>query len=62
MNGGNIRTLQTILGHSSLQMTMRYTHLAPDFMNQAKLLNPLLSGKIVESIILGIKKPVDNII
>ena len=51
MNGGNIRTLQTILGHSTLQMTMRYTHLAPDYMNQAKELNPLESGKIMERII-----------
>ncbi|MDO9104525.1 MAG: tyrosine-type recombinase/integrase [Methylovulum sp.] len=60
MNGGNIRTLQTILGHSSLQMTMRYTHLAPDYMNQAKDLNPLQSGKIMESLLTGIKKPVDK--
>ncbi|WP_278248833.1 tyrosine-type recombinase/integrase [Phytopseudomonas daroniae] len=29
-NGGNIVTLQRILGHSSLVMTMRYAHLAPD--------------------------------
>ena len=38
-------------GHSTLQMTMRYTHLAPDYMNQAKELNPLESGKIMERII-----------
>ena len=60
MNGGNIRTLQTILGHSTLQMTMRYTHLAPDYMNQAKELNPLESGKIMERIIEVKKKPVDK--
>jgi len=57
MNGGNIRTLQNILGHSSLQMTMRYTHLAPDYMNQAKILNPLQTGKILESLSQDIKKP-----
>lgn len=58
MNGGNIRTLQTILGHSTLQMTMRYAHLAPDFLNQARDLNPLQSGKIMESLSTSIKKPV----
>lgn len=30
MAGGNILTLQKILGHQSLTMTMRYAHLAPD--------------------------------
>lgn len=60
MNGGNIRTLQTILGHSSLQMTMRYTHLAPDYLDLAKELNPLKCGKIMERLTTGIKKPVDK--
>lgn len=32
MSGGNILTLQKLLGHSTLVMTMRYAHLAPDFM------------------------------
>jgi integrase len=32
MAGGNILTLQKLLGHSTVQMTMRYAHLAPDFM------------------------------
>jgi len=41
MGGGNILVLQKILGHSSLQMTMRYSHLAPDFLNQAVQFNPL---------------------
>jgi site-specific recombinase XerD len=41
MNGGNILTLQKILGHSDLKVTMRYSHLAPDFMQQALLLSPL---------------------
>ena len=30
MAGIDIRTLQQLLGHKSLQMTMRYAHLAPD--------------------------------
>ena len=33
--------LQRILGHSSLAMTMRHTHLAPDHLQEARALNPL---------------------
>jgi integrase len=32
MAGGNILALQKILGHSTVQMTMIYAHLAPDFL------------------------------
>ncbi|MOA58350.1 Tyrosine recombinase XerC [compost metagenome] len=39
--GGNILTLQKILGHSSLAMTMRYAHLAPEHLSEALRLNPL---------------------
>ena len=39
--GGNILTLQKILGHSSLAMTMRYAHLAPDHLADAIKLGPL---------------------
>lgn len=39
--GGNILTLQKILGHSSLAMTMRYAHLAPEHLAEAVRLNPL---------------------
>ncbi len=41
MNGGNILTLQKILGHSSVTMTMRYAHLAPDHLREAIKLGPL---------------------
>jgi integrase len=41
MNGGNILTLQKILGHANLTMTMRYAHLAPEHLQEAKTLNPL---------------------
>jgi hypothetical protein len=30
MNGGDIFKLQKVLGHKSVQMTMRYAHLAPN--------------------------------
>jgi integrase len=42
MNGGNILTLQKILGHTSLAMTMRYAHLAPDHLQEALNLGPRL--------------------
>ena len=41
MAGGNILTLQRILGHKNLTMTMRYAHLAPDHLQEATTLNPL---------------------
>jgi site-specific recombinase XerD len=31
MAGGNVVTLQRLLGHATLQQTMKYVHLAPDF-------------------------------
>ena len=41
MNGGNILTLQKILGHSTVNMTMRYAHLSPDHLADAIKLGPL---------------------
>lgn len=41
INGGNILTLQRVLGHASLAMTMRYAHLSPDHLEEAKRYNPL---------------------
>ena len=43
INGGNILTLQRILGHSSITMTMRYAHLAPDHLQEAVSFNPLVN-------------------
>lgn len=44
MNGGNIIALQQILGHASIQQTMVYAHLAPDYLQHAVNLNPLGGG------------------
>jgi integrase len=35
MAGGNIYNLQRMLGHSSVTMTERYSHLSPDHLNGA---------------------------
>lgn len=42
INGGNILSLQRILGHQDLKTTMRYAHLAPDHLDAARQLNPLV--------------------
>jgi integrase len=42
ISGGNILTLQKVLGHSTVTMTMRYAHLAPDHLLEALRLNPLI--------------------
>ena len=41
MNGGNILVLQRILGHASIVDTMKYSHFAPDHLEDAVRLNPL---------------------
>ena len=41
INDGNILKLKEILGHASLDMTMRYAHLAPKHLSQALTHNPL---------------------
>ncbi|WP_255550573.1 tyrosine-type recombinase/integrase [Moritella sp. 28] len=43
MNGGNILVLQRILGHASIVDTMKYSHFAPDHLEDAVRLNPLAS-------------------
>lgn len=40
MNGGDIVTLQKILGHSHISMTLRYSHLAPEHLSKAATLGP----------------------
>jgi len=41
MKGGNILSLQKILGHADISMTMRYAHLSPDHLQDAVKLNPI---------------------
>jgi len=41
MNGGDVLTLQKILGHSSIAMTMRYAHLSKDHLADARSLSPI---------------------
>lgn len=41
INGGRIEVLQKILGHGTINMTMRYAHLAPDYLDTMTELNPL---------------------
>jgi integrase len=48
MNGGNILSLQKVLGHHSLTMTMRYAHLSPEHLQEARLLNPITRLECVE--------------
>lgn len=45
INGGNILSLQKILGHRKIETTMIYAHLAPDHLRDALTLNPLALGR-----------------
>ncbi|AXF77489.1 tyrosine-type recombinase/integrase [Erwinia tracheiphila] len=41
MKGGNIITLQRILGHADVSQTMTYAHFSPDYLADAVSFNPL---------------------
>lgn len=42
--GGDILTLQRVLGHASLTMTMKYAHFSPGHLAEVVNLNPLAGG------------------
>jgi len=51
MAGENLRTVQTLLGHKDLRMTMRYSHLSPEHLKEAvskldKTLSSMLDGHL----------------
>ena len=41
MAGGDILSLQRILGHQDIKMTMRYAHLSPEHLDSVLSLSPL---------------------
>jgi len=52
MGGVNLRTVQALLGHKDLRMTIRYSHLSPEYLKEAvtsleKSLNSISNGHSV---------------
>ncbi|CAM3888842.1 phage integrase [Xenorhabdus thuongxuanensis] len=53
MNGGNILTLQKIMGHANIEQTMTYAHFSPDYLLDAIKFNPLKGHIHISSTLLG---------
>ena len=53
MQGGNILVLQKILGHANIRETMKYSHFAPDHLEQAVELNPLSAAMHIKNFLRG---------
>ena len=49
MAGVDLRTVQALLGHKTIQMTMRYSHLAPDHLKGAVERLDFLDGHYLDT-------------
>lgn len=47
--GGDLRTLQRVLDHGDIRMTLRYAHAIPDHLSQVLTCNPLDGGQSVDT-------------
>ncbi len=57
MSGGDLLTLQKILGHEVIAMTMKYAHLAPDHLADAVKYNPLAKSGLLTANHLAVVAP-----